>query len=186
MIRRLFDSLQVHKCTYYMYYTLCQWCAQRFCFLKEEVVLLSLISFWIVFHWCAPSYMKLFFVLLVRGFGKLRPLEMFRRLQFVFSLPPWTCDKSVYNKTWQVGYNNLYQACWQLVTVSVPQSKRCECILIPAFCQISTSLEQTCFNLCEITLKYVYEHWNHRMLSIICVLFLVRIAVICHRCIFYR
>ena len=50
---------------------------QRFFF--EESDLLSLISFGIEFQSCAPSYMKLFFILFVRGFGKQRPLEMSRR-----------------------------------------------------------------------------------------------------------
>ena len=47
-------------------------------FWKEERDLLSLISLGIEFQRCAPSYIKLFFILLVRGFGKLRPLEMSR------------------------------------------------------------------------------------------------------------
>jgi hypothetical protein len=49
-------------------------------FRKEESDLLSLISFGIEFQSLAPLYMKLFFMLLVeRGFGKQRPVEMSRR-----------------------------------------------------------------------------------------------------------
>ena len=46
-------------------------------FRKEEKDLLSLISLGIEFQRCAPSYTKLFFILLVRSCGKQRLLEMF-------------------------------------------------------------------------------------------------------------
>jgi hypothetical protein len=44
-------------------------------FRKEESDLLSLISFGIEFQNLAPLYMKLFFMLLERGFGKQRPVH---------------------------------------------------------------------------------------------------------------
>jgi hypothetical protein len=50
-------------------------------FRKEESDLLSLIYFGIEFQSLAPLYlyMQLFFMLLERGFGKQRPVEMSRR-----------------------------------------------------------------------------------------------------------
>ena len=77
MIRTLLKFLQTS--IYLLLYMSMMWAA--IIFRKEERVLLSIISFGIVFH--APLYMKL---LLVRGFGELRALEISRRLQFVFSL----------------------------------------------------------------------------------------------------
>ena len=47
---------------------------------KEERDLLSLISLGMEFQRNAPPYMKLLFILLVRGCGKQRLLEIFRSL----------------------------------------------------------------------------------------------------------
>ena len=54
---------------------------QRIFFRKKESDLLSLISFGIEFQSCAPSYMKLFFILFVKQIiiGKQRLLEMSQR-----------------------------------------------------------------------------------------------------------
>ena len=42
-----------------------------------------------LFHSLAPSYIKLFFILLGRGCGKQRPPEIFLRLYFVVSFLQW-------------------------------------------------------------------------------------------------
>ena len=51
--------------------------------------MLSLISFGMEFHSLAPSYIKLFFILLVRGCGKQRLPEIFLRLYIVLSFLQW-------------------------------------------------------------------------------------------------
>ena len=53
--------------------------------LKHEIELLSLIFFGKEFQMEAPSYIKLFFILFVLGFGKRIKLELPRRLWFKIS-----------------------------------------------------------------------------------------------------
>jgi hypothetical protein len=72
-MRKLADYLQAH----YLQYLFINVSSD---FISEgESDLLSLISFGIEFQSLAPLYMKLFFMLLERGFGKQRPVEMSRR-----------------------------------------------------------------------------------------------------------
>jgi hypothetical protein len=73
-------------------------------FRKEKKDLLSLISLGIEFQRCAPSYTKLFFILLVRGCGKQRLLEMFRS-KFVTS-PLYV--KRLVSDLGPILFNNLY------------------------------------------------------------------------------
>ena len=52
---------------------------------NEDNDLHSFASFRKEFHRTAPSYIKLFFILVVRGCGKCRVIELFRRSYFVTS-----------------------------------------------------------------------------------------------------
>jgi hypothetical protein len=79
-------------------------------FRKETKDLLSLISLGIEFQRCAPSYTKLFFILLVRGCGKQRLLENWNVSIEVCSLSPHSplYVKRLVSDLSPILFNNLY------------------------------------------------------------------------------
>ena len=73
-MRKLADYLQAHYLQYLLFINV----SSNF-ISKGKKWFASLISFGIEFQSLAPLYMELFFMLLERGFGKQRPVEMSRR-----------------------------------------------------------------------------------------------------------